>query len=92
MSRKEDQKELNETPCVICEEPSTGVIRTKDTCKKCFSIIQRDNIYRYNHDLEIVDNLIISKKCFECNKLFETEFKEIKPEYCVKCTAVPNHF
>ena len=85
MTRKEDQEELKQTPCTICKEESTGVIRTKETCSKCYSILNRDNIYRYNKGLDIPDSLFIFKRCFSCNKLFETEFKEIKPEYCKSC-------
>lgn len=86
MTRKEDQAELLSIPCVICAEESTGIIRTKEACKKCYSILQRDNIYRYNNNLEIPDSFFIFKRCFKCNKLFETEFKEIKPEYCENCS------
>ena len=64
MTRKEDQKELLNIPCVICQEPSTGVIRTKETCEKCYSILQRDNIYRYNKGLDIPDSFFIFKSCY----------------------------
>lgn len=85
MTRKEDQRELINIPCVICGGESGGIIRTKEVCNKCYSILNRDNIHRYNKGIDIPDSFFIFKRCFGCNKLFEIEFKEIKPEYCEDC-------
>lgn len=85
MTRKKDQTELSNIPCVICGEKSSGIIRTKETCKRCYSILKRDNIYRYDNDLEIPDSFDIFKYCFKCGKLFESEFKKVEPGYCEDC-------
>ena len=53
MTRKEDQIELSKIKCVLCDEMSSGIIRTKEVCNKHYSIYRRDNILRFNLVLDI---------------------------------------
>ncbi len=75
-----------------CEEDAKKIIRTKLVCGKCYSIILRDNFWRFNNDLEITKDLTIEKACykFRCSKKITTAFKydivdgkkDLLPKYC----------
>ena len=75
-----------------CEEDAKKIIRTKLVCGKCYSIILRDNVWRFNEGLDITEDLEIQKACYKyrCRKKIKTTFKydtvngkkELLPKFC----------
>jgi len=75
-----------------CNEVATKIIRTKLVCGRCYSIILRDNIWMFNNDLEITEDLTIRKACYKyrCRNKITVQFKydivdgkkELLPKYC----------
>ena len=76
--------------CNICNEEAFSIIRKISVCRKCFGILQNDNIKRINKGIDIFNNSKILKKCFryKCRNFFESEIKytgeELINEFCSK--------
>lgn len=73
--------------CEYCGLPAISVIRTRYACGKCFSIIRRDNIYKWNHNIEITKNTTVRGKCstFSCFRRVDKQPNELTKIYCDKC-------
>jgi len=75
-----------------CTEPASCMIRTKHVCGQCFSIILKDNILRFENDVDITDELLVHKNCYKykCINKIPTVMKYtiingekvLLPKYC----------
>jgi len=54
--------EIKKENC-FCGEKGEGIARTKTVCGKHFSILQRDNFYRFRKNIEIEADLLFYKRC-----------------------------
>ena len=83
--------EFPDSNCEIegCKERASKIIRTKLVCGKCYRIILRDNILKFNKGEDITQDLTISKGCYRyrCLNRIPTVLKydengELHPKYC----------
>jgi hypothetical protein len=66
--------------CEFCKlRKSTSIIRTKDVCKECCSILKKDNLNRQAKGIPIEDNLKILPKTFKLIK--EHPYADVFREY-----------
>lgn len=72
-----------------CKNVASKIIRTKLVCRNCYKILLRDNIYRFERDMDITESLEIHKSCYKykCPKKIKTILKydsegNLLPKYC----------
>ncbi|MDD4111371.1 MAG: hypothetical protein PHS54_07550 [Clostridia bacterium] len=71
---------MNDTFCEFCKlKRANGIIRTKDVCRDCCSIIRKDNLNRQKLNIEIRDDLKILDVTFNLFK--EHPLADIFKEY-----------
>ena len=84
-------KDFPDSNCEIqgCKEKASKIIRTKLVCGKCYRIILRDNILKFNKGEDITQDLTILKGCYRyrCLNKIPTILKydengELHPKYC----------
>ena len=93
--KNKNLKTIQKERCKVCGVVAEGIARTYTLCRKHFSIIQRDNAYKFNIDMEIPQDLIFFKRCYfyRCSKKFirnltETESIEFCSEKCKKLETI----
>lgn len=81
-------KRNKELYCGICGEKATSIIRGKDTCSKCFSILSKDNARLFKENKDIPENFSYLKNCglYYCTNKFMSivkyKDKDVLKEYC----------
>jgi len=84
-------KDFPDSNCEIegCKDVATKIIRTKLVCKNCYKILLRDNVYKFDNDIDITDSIEISKSCYKykCTNKILTILKydvegNLNPKYC----------
>lgn len=88
MRDKEVLKEFEGVKCEICNNPASSIVRGKNTCQKCFSILSRDNARLFKKDKDIPNDISYLKGCgyYPCNNKFMSKIiydnDNIIKEYC----------
>lgn len=84
-----ETNEFNNELCEICDlNKGVGIIRSKLACKKCFSILSKDNARLFANDEDIPNDISYLKRCglYTCTNKFISKIKydgnDIMKEYC----------